>query len=234
MEDAIRSKLVEWIDEDYQKFQANLIPNYEKILGIRVPKLRAFAKEISKQDWRIFLERGHEDYYEEVLLKGMVIGYVKMDVQERFEYIQWFVPKIDNWAVCDSFCSGLKFTKKHHEEVWDLIMPYLQSKEEFEVRFAVVMLLNYFIEEKFIVMVLRLFNDVKHNGYYVKMAIAWAISFCYIKFPEKTMKFLNDNELDHFTYNKALQKITESNRIDEETKTMIRRMKRKTTKSSLK
>lgn len=232
MENEIRKRLFEMVDEEYQLFQSKLIPNYEKILGIRVPKLRALAKEIVKSDWCSYLERGYEEYYEEVLLKGMVIGYVKMDVQERLQYIQWFVPKIDNWAVCDSFCSGLKFTKKHHEEVWHLIMPYFQSDQEYEVRFAVVIILNYFIEEQYIERILRLFNDIKHQGYYVKMAIAWALSYCYIKFPDETLKFLNNNELDDFTFNKALQKIIESNRINHETKTMIRRMKR--TKSSLK
>lgn len=233
MVDDIRSQLFESVDEDYRLFQEKLIPNCENILGVRVPKLRVLAKTIAKQDWCLFLEKGSEQYYEEILLKGMVIGYAKMDVEEKMQYIESFVPKIDNWAVCDSFCSGLKFTTKHRERVWDFIMPYFQSKKEFEVRFAVVMLLNYFVEEKFIEIVLRLFNDIKHDGYYVKMAVAWAVSICFIKFPEKTMKFLQENELDDITYNKALQKITESFRVDQETKTVIRQMKRKITKSPL-
>lgn len=233
MVDDIRSQLFESVDEDYRLFQEKLIPNCENILGVRVPKLRVLAKTIAKQDWCLFLEKGSEQYYEEILLKGMVIGYAKMDVEEKMQYIESFVPKIDNWAVCDSFCSGLKFTTKHRERVWDFIMPYFQSKKEFEVRFAVVMLLNYFVEEKFIEIVLRLFNDIKHDGYYVNMAVAWAVSICFIKFPEKTMKFLQENELDDITYNKALQKITESFRVDQETKTVIRQMKRKITKSPL-
>ncbi len=106
-------------------------------------------------------------------------------------------------------------------------MPYLNSNSEYEVRFGIVMLLNYFIEKEYIVMVLRLFNSIKHDGYYVKMAVAWAISFCFIQFPNKTTKFLNNNDLDDFTYNKAIQKIIESNRIDNETKNEIRKLKRK-------
>lgn len=36
------------------------------------------------------------------------------------------------------------------------------------------------------------------------------------------MEYLKINKLDKFTYNKALQKITESFRVDKETKEIIR------------
>lgn len=228
MENIIRDQLYQHIDAKYQKFQKTLIPNETNILGIRVPILRKMAKEITKGDWLVFLESGEEDYFEEVMLKGMVIGYVKMDIDDKLNWIEWFVPKISNWSICDSFCSTLKITEKDRKKVWDFLMPYLNSNNEYEVRFGIVMLLNYFVEKEYISMILRIFNSVKHEGYYVKMAIAWAISFSYIKFPEKTMKFLTNNDLDPFTYSKSIQKIIESNRIDTDTKNMIRQLKKST------
>ena len=95
------------------------------------------------------------------------------------------------------------------------------------MRFGVVMLLDYYIEEAYIDRVLRLLNEARHDGYYVKMAVAWAVSVCYVKFPEKTMEYLKNNTLEDFTYNKALQKITESLRVGRDEKELIRSMKRK-------
>ncbi|MNZ86209.1 hypothetical protein D3C78_1050260 [compost metagenome] len=98
------------------------------------------------------------------------------------------------------------------------------------MRFGVVMLLNFFIDEEHIDEVLRLLNRIEHEGYYVKMAVAWALSICFIKLPEQTMVLLSDNSLDDFTYNKALQKMAESYRIDQNTKIRLREMKRKVIK----
>lgn len=227
METIIRNQLLEHVDEKYQEFQSKLIPDTTNLLGVRLPVLRKMAKEIAKGEWQQFLEHAPEDYFEEVMLKGLVIGYLKLSLDEKLPWVEWFVPKIQNWSICDSFCSGIKISEKDRKKVWDFLMPYLNSSEEYEVRFGIVMLLNYFVEKEYIVMVLRLFNFIKHDGYYVKMALAWAISICYINYPDRTMGFLNNNELDSFTYNKSIQKIIESSRIDQETKDELRQMKRK-------
>lgn len=175
------------------------------------------------------MEHAESDYFEEVMLQGMVLGYVKADLEEILHYIKDFIPKIDNWSVCDSFCTGLKFTLKNKEQMWDFIVPHLLSEKEYEIRFAVVMMLNFFIEEAYINRILQLLDKVRHEGYYVKMAVSWALSMCYVKMPAATIDYLRTNTLDDFTYNKALQKITESYRVDPETKKMIRGMKRKKT-----
>lgn len=227
MDNTIRDKLMELADEEYKKFSSALLPNIDNILGVRLPQLRQLAKEIAKSDWRNFLSKAEGEYFEEMMLQGMVIGYVRADIEESLLYVADFVPKIDNWSVCDSFCVGLKFTKKHLESVWQFLQPYFASDQEYEIRFAVVMIINYFVEPDYIDQVLKILNDINHDGYYAKMAIAWAVSICYIKLPEPTMSFLKNNSLDDFTYNKALQKITESYRIDQETKALIRSMKRK-------
>lgn len=227
MEDPIRKQIFELIDTDYQKFSAALIPTINNVLGVRLPELRKIAKKIVKGDWRTYLKTAKDEYFEEIMLQGMVIGYVKTDIEEILSYVASFVPKIDNWSVCDSFCTGLKFTKENKERVWEFLQPYLSSKKEYELRFGVVMLLDFYIETEYINRVLILLDRVKHEGVYAKMAVAWAVSICYVKFPDSTMAYLRNNTLNDFTYNKALQKITESNRVDKETKSLIRSMKRR-------
>ena len=222
----LRDKLFELSDDKFKTFHSRLCPNTDNIIGVRLPLLRQLAKEIAKGDWRNFLSNSKEEYYEEILINGLVIAYAKCDVEERLNYIESFVPKIDNWAICDSYCNTLKFVNKNKEIMWEFIQSYLKSYNEFEIRFAVVIILNYYITEDYIDLVLKTLDNIKHDGYYVKMAVAWAISMCFIKFEEKTMAYLKDNSLDDFTYNKSLQKICESLRIDKNTKELIKSMKR--------
>lgn len=224
--DEIREKIFELADEKYKEFHSGLCPNTNNIVGVRVPVLRNYSKELVKGNFRNYLANAKDEYYEEVMLQGMVIGLAKMELEERLEYITKFVPKIDNWAVCDVSCAGFKFAKKYQSEVWKFLKPYLESNKEFEIRFGVVMLLDFYITEEYIDKVLEILNKIQYEGYYVKMAVAWAISVCYIKFPKETFKLLQENSLDDFTYNKALQKIIESYRVSEEEKKTIRAMKK--------
>lgn len=227
MNKTIREQIFELVDEEYQKFSSALLPNIDTVLGVRLPALRKLAKGIAKEDWRKFIATADSEYFEEVMLQGMVLGYVKADIEEILQYVGDFVLKIDNWSVCDSFCIGLKFTKDNMERVWNFIQPFLSSKKEYEARFGVVMLLDFYVNEEYIDKVLKLLDNTKQDGYYVKMAVAWAVSICYVKLPERTMQYLKNNTLDDFTYNKSLQKITESLQVDKETKAIIRSMKRK-------
>ena len=223
----IREELLSLCEVKYRDFQRNLCPGVENILGVRVPLLRKIALKLSKEDYAAYLNNEDVKYYEETMIRGLTIGYIKVDHDKRFEYIQKFVPEIDNWAICDSFCSNLKFTKKNMNEVWEFLMTSLTSNKEFELRFVIVMMINYFMTDEYIDDVFNVLDDIKHDGYYVKLAVAWAISVAYIHFPNKTLDYLKDNNLDHFTYNKSLQKITESDRVSKEEKKIIRTMKRK-------
>lgn len=224
----IREKLFELADDKYKEFHSGLCPNTNNIIGVRVPILRNFAKELIKQvEYKEYLENALDDYYEEVMLQGMVIGHIKIGIEEKLEYIAKFVPKIDNWAVCDVCCAGFKDAKKYPKEVWNFLQPYLHSNQEFRIRFGVVMLLSYYMTEEYIDRVLNEMNTILKEEYYVKMAVAWLVSVAYIKFPEKTMPFLEECNLDNFTYNKALQKITESYQVTQQEKEKIKSMKRK-------
>ena len=227
--DEILNLLHSMAEPEYQKFTAALIPNVDPktILGVRITNLRNIAKKISRGDWRGYLSAASNDCFEEIMLQGMVIGYAKADIAEILKYTEKFIPEINNWSVCDSFCTTLKITKKYQDEMWAFVTPYLKDDREFFVRFGVIMLLDYFVDEKHANEAFRLMDDIKCDGYYVKMAVAWAVSVYFVKLPKLTMKYLKNNRLDDFTYNKALQKITESYRVSDETKSLIRSIKRK-------
>ena len=154
--DEIREKIFELADEKYKEFHSGLCPNTNNIVGVRVPVLRNYSKELVKGNFRNYLANAKDEYYEEVMLQGMVIGLAKMELEERLEYITKFVPKIDNWAVCDVSCAGFKFAKKYQSEVWKFLKPYLESNKEFEIRFGVVMLLDFYITEEYIDIVLKI------------------------------------------------------------------------------
>lgn len=223
----MKQQLIALSEEDYRVFSSGLLPNTDHVLGVRLPILRKIAKRLAQSDWKEYLQTAGEDSFEEIMLQGMVIGCVTCPVEERLLYIKEFVPKIHNWSVCDSFCAGLKFTRNHSDRVLDFLKPYFQSERVFDIRFAVVMLIFYYIQETTVSEVLNILDALQHQGYYAKMAVAWAVSACYVQYPERTMVYLKNNCLDDFTYNKALQKITESLKVDKETKNQIRAMKRK-------
>lgn len=227
MNEMIRDRIMALRDEEYRKFSAALLPNINNLLGVRLPELRRLAREIARADWRTYLANPAGEYFEELMLQGMVIGYLRTDIEEILGCIARFVSQIDNWAVCDSFCAGLKFTRQYPEPVWNFLQPYLWSEDEYEVRFGVVMLLDYFINEEYIDRVLQVLDHAGNEGYYARMAVAWALSVCYVKLPDRTLTFLKNNALDDFTHNKTLQKIMESRRVDRESKELIRSLKRK-------
>ena len=226
--DKILKQLFELQDKKYQEFQKKLCPGTESIVGIRVPVLRNYAKELLKKyDFKELMECVNDNYYEEIMLQGMLIGSAKEKFDVIIKYIEAFIPKIDNWAVCDTFCTGLKITKKHKDEMWEFIQKYLKSKKEFEVRFGIVMILGYFIDEEHLENNFKIFNSIKVDKYYVQMAVAWAISICLIRYYDRTVKYLQkEADLDNFTYNKSIQKAIESYRISKEQKDFLRNMKK--------
>ncbi|MBS6603797.1 MAG: DNA alkylation repair protein [Brachyspira sp.] len=221
----VRNQILQEADEKYQTFSSALLPGVNNVVGVRLPVLRKISREIYKSDWQTYLKNNDCRFMEETMLKGMVIGLIKDEPEKILNYIENFVPEINNWSVCDSFCCGLKFIKKNKELVWNFVQKYLNSEKEFEIRFGVVVLLNYFIEENYIDRVLEKLEKVKTTDYYAQMAAAWAISICYIKFEAKTLDFLKKPSIDKAVFNKSIQKIIESNRISKETKIMLKAIK---------
>nr|WP_280522221.1 DNA alkylation repair protein [Gilliamella apicola] len=202
----------------------------DNLLGVRLPKLRKIAKKIVQLDYEYYLAMDNHLYFEEVMLQGMIIGEIKLPWTERSRYVKQFISKINNWSVCDSFCCGLKFEVSEKELVWEFLQPYFASDKPYDIRFAVVMLLFYFVDDEYAQKAFTLFDQIKNDDYYVKMAVAWAISIYFRELPTLTMSYLHKNQLDDWIYNKALQKITESLKVDSSTKIIIRSMKRKINK----
>lgn len=229
MTDDIMNRLNSLAEEKIKAYTARTTPNIAKdsIIGVRVPELRKIAKEITASDWRMFIASESTGTIEENMLCGFVTATAPMSDTERFEHVKAFVPKIDNWMVCDTFCTTLKPKKQNKVAWWEFIQPYFYSENEYDVRFALVMLLAHFHDEEYADKAFEIINSIRMTSYYVQMAAAWAISVYFVYCSQRTMSFLKNNNLDDFTFNKALQKITESYRVDAETKNVIRTMKRK-------
>lgn len=232
MKNIIRTELEQLAEDNYRIFSSKLIPNIDNLLGVRIPTLRKMAKLIlqDRDNWQEYVSITDTIYFEETILQGMIIGHAKISIEEKLVLITNFIPKINNWSVCDSFCSGLKIKEKEKPITWDFIQPYLKSDEPYEIRFGVVILLSYFVDVKYTQEAFVSFDNIKHEDYYVKMAVAWAISIYFIKLRAETLPYLLNNKLDDWTYNKALQKIIESQTTDASTKDLMRSMKRKTSK----
>lgn len=225
----LKQELEKLSDKKYAEFSKKSCPDTNrKIIGIRIPALRNLAKQVVKNNYaQESLKQLKDDCFEEVILRGLIIGYLKIDFEEKVSYIEEFVPKIDSWAICDTFCPNLKIKEKDLKNVWNFILPYLESEKEFEVRFAVIMMLDYFLIDEYIDDVIVKLDQVCHEGYYVKMAVSWCLAEIGIKYNEKLMKYLLDeNNLDRFTYNKTLQKMRESFRIDKNQKDILKKMKK--------
>lgn len=225
----IDDRLSEYSDIKFKEFHSKLCNNTKyKIIGVRIPILRKYAKELYEKYSLDELEFINEDYYEKIMIKGLLIGLQKKrNIDDVIKQIKEFVPKIDNWAICDTFCSSLKITLKYKKEMKELINNYLKSKNEFEIRFAIVMLLDYYISEENLNDIFDACNRIKHDGYYVKMAIAWLVSIVCIKYYDECYEYLKTCNLDDFTYNKAIQKSIESYRIDKIHKEELKKLKRK-------
>lgn len=213
-------------DEEYRQFSASLIPTGTELrYGVRIPKIRAIAKGICKDDPIGFLKVCKDDSYEEITLQAVVIPSMKAPIDEKIYYLERFIPKIDNWSVCDTLCTTFKPKDNEKKALFDFAKSYLFLDEEYSVRFGVVTLLASFIDEEHIDEILTLLPKIKHDAYYVKMAIAWNISVCFVKFRNKTLELLKKQEFDEFTQNKSIQKIRESYRVEKADKDMLLKYK---------
>lgn len=211
-------------DLAYQQFQKKLIPGKENILGVRMPIIRKLAREITREDWRAWLDHPAPDaWYEETLLRGIVIATAPMDADERFTRLAAFVPYIDNWAVCDCVCASLDLTDR--AAWWDFVQPYLHSTEEFPARFGAVLLLELFEGADDLIRTLTALTAIPAQGYNARMGVAWALSVCGAHFPQQTLDFLAQSDLDTWTHRKALQKMLESRRVSKDFYTVIQQQR---------
>ena len=226
----VKEHLLILAEEGNHKFTEGLHPGVEHVLGIRLPALRKLAARIAKADWERYFDTADGFYMEERMLQGMVLGCIRPDedVEVYLHRVTRFVWIINSWSVCDTFKfgGGKAFIRRNEARLWEYLKEWMKASGEYEVRFGVVMGMSYFLDEAHLEEYLSLLDGIRHEGYYVRMAVAWALSFCFVKFPEQTMAFLRHCHLDDFTFRKTIQKIGESYRVSEDMKKAVRALKR--------
>ncbi len=221
----LQKELFSLQDLSYRDFHAKLMPTVdkEKIIGIRTPVLRSFAKEfIKSNEAKAFMGELPHSYYEEDNLHGMLIQKTK-DFDECITELDRFLPFIDNWATCDMMSP--KVLKTEPDALIIKIKEWLKSDLTYTVRFAVKCLMDFYLDENFSEDILKLVAEVKHGDYYVKMVCAWFFATALAKQYESTLPYLTENRLDQWVHNKTIQKAVESYRISDETKIYLKTLK---------
>ena len=225
--DKYLKELKDLSEPKYRDFHKKLTTTKYEILGIRVPKMRQLAKDKLKTDYLSFLKYFSDKYYEEVFIEGQVIiGIKEEDI--FLEYFYKYIPKIDNWAICDSFCNSLKRMKKNPDKYFPICKELaLQSDKVFTSRVGLICLLNHFIDKPYLKEIFNILDTIKSNEYYLNMAEAWLVCELYTKYPSETTKYLKKNKLNDFTQNKSISKIRDSYRVTKEEKEFLNTLKRK-------
>lgn len=218
--------LYESKDEEYKKFNDKTLNANIETIGVRTPVIKKIATEISRGDYEQFLSNVKYDYYEQVLVAGLVISNLK-DIDIVLSKLDVFIDKIDNWAVCDMVIANCKIIRKHLDKVFKFVCKNISSTNPWRVRVCFVILLDYFVTKDYINDIFTFVENDKNDFYYVMMAKAWLISECYVKFPLQTFKYLKKSKLDKVTYNKAISKICDSYRVSKEDKIILKSMKKK-------
>ena len=221
----VQKQLFELQDLQYRDFQAKLLPTIEKetIIGVRMPVLRKFAKGYGKtEEAKEFLKILPHQYYDENNLHGLLIEQIK-DYDRCLAELERFLPYIDNWATCDMLSP--KIFRKHLPYIYERIKKWLQSDHEYTVRFGIVTLLGFYLDDAFDPEMLSLVANIESEKFYVKMAAAWYFSIALVKQYEVTLPYIQKQILEPWTHNKAIQKALESRRISPEKKEYLRNLK---------
>ncbi|MBP3821391.1 DNA alkylation repair protein [bacterium] len=188
--------------------------------GISIPELRRFAKKLAKENYQEYIKEDDYETFEQKLLHAFLIGYINEDINILLKYFENFIPQVDHWAVNDSLCQNFKIARKYPRQVWDFLMKYRDSKNEFESRIVSVVLLSHYLNDEYIDKVIKVLDELNTDDYYSQMGVAWAIATIMGKYPNKCMDYLKSKHchLDRTTYKKSLQKIRESLKVSKDIK----------------
>ena len=206
-------------DEKYKKFHSGIVKNsaYE-IIGIRLPTLRKIAKDITNGDFNGYLSNSGTKDYEEVMLRGLVTAQLKGDFNDVKMRLDGYIPYIDNWAICDTFCCSFKIVKKYRQELYPHISGLLQSTNPWAVRVGIILFMNYYLSDSYIDEILTMIKDIQSDEYYVQMAKAWFLATAFAKYREKTLPIIESGSLDDKTLRMTVQKCKDSYRISKQDK----------------
>ena len=223
----IKNELFKLQDKKYGEFQTKLIPNIDSntIIGIRTPELRKLANKLIKDNnYSNFLTQLPHKYFEENQLHAFIISNIK-DYDECINYLNEFLPYVDNWATCDQMSP--KIFKKNHDKLLKEINIWIKSKETYTIRFGIGMLMQHFLDDDFKSSYLKKVSNIHSKEYYVNMMIAWFFATALAKQYQDTIPYLIDQKLDKWTHNKTIQKAIESYRITNEQKEYLKTLKMK-------
>lgn len=190
-----------------------------------MPILKKIANEIFKGNYKDFIKNNKHLYYEEIILHGLIIGKIK-DYDEAIIEFNKILPYINSWATCDTTISNFKIIKNNLDKTYPLVISYLYDDNPWIRRVGVVIILNNYVCDKYIDDIIIEITKIKLDDYYVKMAVAWLIQVCYIKYPIKMIDFLRFDQIDNWTHNKAIQKIRESLKVSAKEKEKLNLLKR--------
>ena len=223
----VRTELFERQNLPFRDFTMRGTPGSGEVIGVRIPEVRQIAKGLCRGNFNEYLAVEPKEYLEEILLHGTIVAQAKMELDERLSRLEEFIPRIHNWLVCDVVANSFRIKPDQENEFWDFLTKYLDSEEEFAVRFMLVMMLDHFLKDNYTAEVLAVADAVKHSGYYVEMAKAWLVAEALVKDREVAMSYIYDNHLSDFAFNKAIQKACESYRVSADDKDILRQLKRK-------
>lgn len=210
-------------DKKYREFHSCLTSTNLEIIGIRVPKLRSIAKKILCTDVEKFFSFVGNKYYEEVFIEGIVLSSCSEDILDK--YLVKFIRKVDNWAICDSFCSSLKVVNEKQGKYWIYFTGLIDPMNEFQTRISLVVMMNYYLNDNYIDRVLYIVSCIKSDYYYVNMAISWLLSVAIINYKDKVIELLESRSLSKFVQNKTISKIRDSYRVDDDLKEYVKKFR---------
>ena len=223
--DEIITELFRMRDVDYALLQAKIIPTVaaDRIIGVRTPALRAFAKALYKdRDKEDFLSCRPHQYFDENQLHAFVISLEK-DFDKCIAEVDAFLPFIDNWATCDQLSP--KAFKREPEKLLQYIQSWIKSDQTYTVRFAIGMLMQHYLDERFEVEYADMVAEVRSEEYYINMMIAWYFATALAKQYDRIVPYMEGKRLDGWVHNKAIQKSVESYRITDEQKAYLKTLK---------
>lgn len=212
-------------DLSYKEFNSKLIPTVNKndVIGVRIPLLRKYAKEIKNSpEADKFLNSLPHKYTEEYNLHALLLENIK-DYNDIINALNNFLPFVDNWATCDIM--SIKIFKKHLDILPDQLDIWLNSPHTYTIRFAIKMYISYYLDEKFELKYMQKISELHSDEYYVNMMIAWYFATALAKQYDSAIKFLENKELSTWVHNKTIQKAIESFRITQEQKEYLKTLK---------
>lgn len=214
-------------NDQYAAFNKSIVNTKMPVIGVRVPDLRRLARELapnmSAADISELLTAQNESF-DYVLLCGLLITHTQLDNQTAIDLTKQYLPLVDSWAHIDVFVE--KKRRFAGEVWWDFALECLQNEDEFTVRYGVISLMTNFLDEAHIDQVFAVLRNVRHDGYYVKMALAWLYATTAVHFFDLTLAELENEHIDTWTRNKAYQKMRESRRFTPEQQAVILKKKK--------